>query len=249
MVRRLRSFAVLAGLFVAGVDCGAAEAQTPAVSAADVADTPPAAPARVAPATPAPDAPVPVVLSGARHVAMGHVKTYPYPVATLPGFEILPDGGSRLFVEITRAVNVEERRSERVLTYILKGTRVIYRNNENSLVTVHFNTPVTRARLLPSGGDLLFSVDLRADAAPAWKMVNEGDGTATLQVDFPKGNFLPAGEIDETSYGGARPASAPPPPPDGPGVAKPKSSRKAATRQSPPATPAPAPGNAQPTPN
>jgi len=248
MVRRLRSFAVLAGLFAAGVDCGAAEAQTPAVSAADVTDTAPSTPARVAPA-PAPAPPVPVVLSGARHVATGHERKYPYPVATLPGFELLPDGGSRLFVEITRAVNVEERRTQRVLTYVLKGARVVYRNNENSLVTVHFNTPVTRARLLPSGGDLLFSVDLRADAAPAWKMVNEGDGTATLQVDFPKGNFLPTGEVDETSYGGARPASAPPPPPDGPGVGKPKTPRKAASRQGPPATPAPEPANAQPTPN
>jgi len=248
MARRLRSLAVLGGLFVAGVSCGSAQAQTPAVSAADMADTPPGAAATVTPVAPAvaPAPPVPVVMSGVRPARTGHERTYPYPVATLPGFEMLPDGGSRLFVEVTRNVNVEERRTERVLTYVLKGTRVIYRNNENSLVTVHFNTPVTRARLLPSGGDLLFSVDLRADAAPAWKMVGGNDGGATLQVDFPRGNFLPTGEIDETSYGGPRPASAPPAPPDGPKATAPK--RRAANKQGPPpaAPPPPAP---QPPPN
>jgi hypothetical protein len=221
---------------------------------------PPSAPstaATVAPAVPMTPsaAPVPVVLEE-RTVHEGKVRTYPYPVATLPGFEMLPDGGSRLFVEISKTVNVEERRSERVLTYILKGTRVVYRNNENSLVTVHFNTPVTRARLLPSGRDLLFSVDLRADASPAWKMVAETDGSATLQVDFAKGSFLPAGDSDVTMYGGARPASAPPPPPSGPPPGQqPKPWHRGGGRGGgapPPVTgaaPAVSPSNAQPSPN
>jgi hypothetical protein len=33
------------------------------------------------------------------------------PVATLPGFEMLAEGGSRLFVELTQSVQVEERRA------------------------------------------------------------------------------------------------------------------------------------------
>lgn len=194
---------------------------------------------------------MPLVQSGARGNIANYMKKYPYPVATLPGFELLPDGGSRLFVEITRTVNVEERRTERVLTYVLKGTRVIYRNNENSLVTVHFNTPVTRARLLPSGSDLLFAVDLRADAAPAWKMVGESDGSATLQIDFPKGSFLPQGDIGDGPYVEPRPNTAPPPP----GIVQPKPWRKAASRQVPRTAPgtvvtgSPAPANAQPSPN
>jgi hypothetical protein len=113
---------------------------------------------------------------------------------------MLPEGGSRLFVEVSQTVGVEEKRAQRTLTYVLRGARVVHRNNENALVTVHFNTPVTRARLVPSGRDLLFSIDLRADATPAWKIVNESDGTATLQIDFPKGSFLPAGGVDETAY-------------------------------------------------
>jgi hypothetical protein len=125
---------------------------------------------------------------------------------------MLPDGGSRLFVEVTRKVDVEQRKAARGLTFVLKGARVVYRNNENALVTVHFNTPVTRARLLPSGRDLLFSVDLRADATPAWKVVSGADGGATLQVDFPKGDFIPAGGVQDPAADNAPPSAAPPPP-------------------------------------
>jgi hypothetical protein len=118
---------------------------------------------------------------------------------------MLPDGGSRIFVEVTRKVDVEERRTARVLTYVLKGTRVVYRNNENPLVTVDFDTPVTQARLLPSGRDLLLSVDLRADTAVTWKMVaGDSAGSATLELDFPKGSFLPTD--------GSVPVMPPPPP-------------------------------------
>jgi hypothetical protein len=129
------------------------------------------------------------------------------PVATLPGFEMLADGGSRLFVELTQSIAVEEKRASRTVTYVLKGAHVDRRNNENALVTVHFNTPVTRARLLPSGRDLVFIVDLRADATPSWKLVNAKDNSAILQIDFPKGSFLPAnGEADD-SLGGAPPSA------------------------------------------
>jgi hypothetical protein len=220
MARRLRGFAVLAGLFVSGVHCAAARAQAPPSSAQSSTDPPsdspsdPPPPSTAPPQTAPPAAPPPAPVEAAtpaelpaRPIPATRPRTYAFPVATLPGFEMLPDGGSRLFVEITRKVNVEEKRAARVLTFVLKGTRVVYRNNENALVTVHFNTPVSRARLLPSGRDLLFSVDLRADATPAWKMVtDEDDGSATLQVDFPKGSFLPTGALPDP------PSDNPPPP-------------------------------------
>jgi hypothetical protein len=123
---------------------------------------------------------------------------------------MLPDGGSRFFVEVTRRVDVQVRRAARVLRFVLKGARIVHRNNENALVTVHFNTPVSSARLLPSGRDLIFSVDLRAESEPSWKVVAEEDGSATLQVDFPKGNFVLA-----TASSPPSPASSASPPPTG----------------------------------
>lgn len=112
------------------------------------------------------------------------------PTATMPGFEALPDGGSRLFVQLTQPVQVEEHKAQGSLTYILKGAYVRQRNNLNSLVTVHFNTPVSRARLVPHGNDLHFVIDLRAaGAAPTWKMQAAPDKSAKLTIDFPKGDY------------------------------------------------------------
>lgn len=156
-------------------------------------------------------------------------------VATLPGFEMLPDGGSRLFVELTHTANVTERKDARSLTYVIQGAHVVHRNNENALVTVHFNTPVTRARLLPVRGDVVFSVELRADTASTWKLVDGPEGSSVLQIDFPSGAFIPAGEYTPGDPGlqvisgqgpGARvpiPASpgAPPGPPGPPAAAAP----------------------------
>ena len=112
------------------------------------------------------------------------------PLATFPGFEQLPDGGTRLFVQLNQAVPVEERRAQGSITYVLKGAHLRVRNDANALVTVHFNTPVFRARLAPSGNDLLFILELRAAATPTFKLTENADKTSTLQIDFPKGDFI-----------------------------------------------------------
>lgn len=112
------------------------------------------------------------------------------PLATFPGFEQLPDGGSRLFVHLTQTVPVEERRATGSVTYVLRGAHLRVNNDANALVTVHFNTPVFRARLFPQGNDLLFVLELRSAAAPAFKLQANQDKSATLQIDFAKGDFL-----------------------------------------------------------
>jgi hypothetical protein len=113
------------------------------------------------------------------------------PIATLPGFEMLADGGSRLFVQLTQNVPVDEKRSAGTVTYLLHGAHVAKHNNERPLVTVHFNTPVSRARLVPHGGDLAFVVDLRANVQPTFKVETAKEGGAILIIDFPKGDFVP----------------------------------------------------------
>jgi hypothetical protein len=123
--------------------------------------------------------------------ARAHAHRASGPVATLPGFELLPEGGSRLFVQMTANVQVAEKPVAGGITYVLKGAHILKRNNENALVTVHFNTPVTRARLLPVGGDLHFVVELRQNVKPTWKLVPAKDGAIVLQIDFPGGDYLP----------------------------------------------------------
>ncbi|HSO34661.1 MAG TPA: hypothetical protein VLT33_19135 [Labilithrix sp.] len=118
------------------------------------------------------------------------------PLATFPGFEQLPDGGSRFFVQLSQTVPVEERRAQGSITYVLKGAHLRVHNDSHSLVTVHFNTPVFRASLTPSGSDLLFILELRSAAVPAFKIQDNQDKTSTLTIDFPKGDFI-AGDGSE----------------------------------------------------
>jgi hypothetical protein len=144
--------------------------------------------------------PQPVNLARARRLGAGP------PAAVLPGFDSFADGSSRLFVELTKSVPIEERKAAGTITYVMKGTHVNVANNLHSLITVHFNTPVVRARLVPKGGDLLFVVDLRAAVAPTWKLSPAKDGAAILQIDFPAGSYLPG---DATAAPAAAPAPAP----------------------------------------
>jgi hypothetical protein len=113
------------------------------------------------------------------------------PIATFPGFEQLGDGGSRLHVNLDRSVPIEERRAAGSVTYVLKGAHLRVKNDANALVTVHFNTPVVRARLAPQGKDLLFILELRSAVSPTFKVQENPDKTSTLQIDFAKGDFLP----------------------------------------------------------
>jgi hypothetical protein len=113
--------------------------------------------------------------------------------AVVPGFELLGDGSTRVFVQMPKAVAYTTKVEPNKIVYVLKDLRVDKRNNYNPLVTVHFNTPVTSARLVPHGKDLWLIVALRAKAQPAVAVQAGKDGTSILQVDFPKGEYLPAG--------------------------------------------------------
>jgi hypothetical protein len=144
------------------------------------------------------------------------------PDALLPGFETLGDGSTRLFVLMSKPVQWEAKPAAGRLTYVLKGAHVDKRNNYNPLVTVHFNTPVASARLVPHGKDLWFVVDLRAQTTPTVSMDAAKEGGAMLRIEFPKGDYLPGGSSPPSpppastapappAIMSAAPAAAPPP--------------------------------------
>lgn len=171
------------------------------------------------------------------------------PVVNMPGFEQTGDGGSRLFVQLSQNVPVEERKAQGSITYVLKGASPRVYNNTNALVTVHFNTPVSKARLVPKGKDLLFVIDLRAAATPTWK-VNEGpEKTSVLTIDFPKGDFLPAAGAaasddaasTDAESGDSEGGEGAPPKPAKPKAAKPKSPPAPAKGRAPAGGAAPKP--------
>ena len=134
------------------------------------------------------------------------------PDALLPGFETLADGSTRLFVLMSRPVQYQVKAARGTLTYVLEDAHVDKRNNYNPLVTVHFNTPVTSARLVPHGRDLWFVVDLRAPATPTVTMDAAKDGGAMLRIEFPKGDYLPGQPAPPAPAPPASSTQAPAPP-------------------------------------
>jgi hypothetical protein len=131
-------------------------------------------------------------------------------VATYPGFTMLPDGGSRIFVQLSSAVDVQEQKSKGELAYWLKGASVPVHNNRNPLLTKHFNTPVVRAQLAPVRGGVRLLIALRATAAPVHRVRPIEGGGAVLEIDFPAGKY--AVEPPSASPSGDEQAPDGPPP-------------------------------------
>ncbi|WP_437727841.1 hypothetical protein [Sorangium sp. So ce861] len=106
------------------------------------------------------------------------------PVATFPGFRMLPTGGSRVFVQIHGGkVDVAESKAAGRLVYRMKGAGAI-QTNRFPLVTSFFATPVTQVQLVDQGNDLDMVIELRAQTAATYRVI-ETDQGMVLQVDFP----------------------------------------------------------------
>ncbi|MCC6556810.1 MAG: hypothetical protein IT372_27965 [Polyangiaceae bacterium] len=105
------------------------------------------------------------------------------PVATYPGFRMLPDGSSRVFVQVSPKVDVTESKAEGRLVYRMKGARAI-QTNQFALVTSFFPTPVGRVQLVDQGADLDLVIDLRIKTDSRHRVL-ETDSGIVVQVDFP----------------------------------------------------------------
>jgi hypothetical protein len=218
MMRIARAAALCAALAVApalAMAQGAGPAPTAsgdgsAAAPADTGAAPAASSATVVPATGYGWSPSPAPKHHVRAVRASNAQT---PDAVMPGFEMLADGSSQLYVELTKPVQYDTKTSRGAIVYVLKGAHADKRNNFNPLVTVHFNTPVTSARLVPHGKDLWFVVDLRASVQPSVTMDAAKDGGAVLRIGFPSGTYLPLQNV--------APAAAPTPPAAASGVPAP----------------------------
>ncbi|WP_437639689.1 AMIN domain-containing protein [Sorangium sp. So ce854] len=110
------------------------------------------------------------------------------PVATFPGFRMLPTGGSRVFVQIHGGkVDVAESKAAGRLVYRMKGAGAI-QTNRFPLVTAFFATPVTQVQLVDQGNDLDMVIDLRAQTEATYRVIDTEQGVV-IQVDFPP--FVP----------------------------------------------------------
>ncbi|HEY4120396.1 MAG TPA: hypothetical protein VGM56_21170 [Byssovorax sp.] len=119
------------------------------------------------------------------------------PIAWFPGFLRLENGTTRIFLEISKHVEITEHRAEGRVTYRLKGAGVPERVNRMPLVTAWFPTAIARVQLVPAGPDADLVIELKRPSESAYRVLDTPRGIV-LQVDFPP---LPGTE------------GAPPPPP------------------------------------
>ena len=111
---------------------------------------------------------------------------------TWPGFLLLDDGTSRLFLQTTGPVKYAIAEKSKQITLKLKNAKVHLRNNRNPLVTVHFNTPLDRAYLKKNRKSLDLVMELRQPATPRISQTVDSDGYHYLFIDFPPGNYPPS---------------------------------------------------------
>ena len=213
---------------------GPASAQEPAAPPppqAATAPTPPPAPPAAAPqrARPAPAAragrgrPAPPPKAKRVREVLPPDGT---PIASFPGFSRLDDGKTRIFVEVSRKVEVIETRGPGRLVYRLRGATVVQRTNQMALLTGFFSTPVDRVQLVQVGPDLDVVIELREATTPTY-LVTETPRGMVLWVDFPRSAGFgrddgptepgrPRAKRSTTSQtiGGSAPADDAPPPVD-----------------------------------
>ena len=108
------------------------------------------------------------------------------PYATFPGFRMLKSGASQLWVRVSKKVTVTVNQAKGRVTYVLTGARVYIRNNTHPLVTTHFSTPVSVARLERAKDGARLVVELRDSVRPTHRVVDGPGGTMLLMIDVPK---------------------------------------------------------------
>jgi hypothetical protein len=120
------------------------------------------------------------------------------PIATFPGFRMLPGGKSEVWVNLSKSVNVQVRRAPGRVVYVLNGAQVTIRNNMHPLVTTYFDTPLARARLAPEKGAAELVLELREKVEPSYRVAAGPGGTSVLEVTLPapKRNLVPADRIE-----------------------------------------------------
>ena len=103
---------------------------------------------------------------------------------TFLGYQGLGAGRSRVFVEMTQAVEVEVSRSGQVVEYKLLGASVPLKNNRNPLLLRDFSSSALSAVLVADKKAVRLVLTLRSAVTPTHRVVSRGKGAA-LEIELP----------------------------------------------------------------
>jgi hypothetical protein len=118
---------------------------------------------------------------------------------TWPGFQMRPDGSSRVFIQSTSPLTHAISQQGKLLFIDLGEAKVSGETNQFALYTRFFNTPVVRAQLKP-GKRVVLELELRATVQPSISSERAPSGFHFLYIDFPPGQYL--GAVANTSAAG-----------------------------------------------
>lgn len=110
-------------------------------------------------------------------------------LVTWPGFQMLPDGGSRVFVQTSIAVTPELKGDGRELDVLLRSVSLPRGNARRPLDTSFFNTPVKTVRAKPRKGGVVVEIELKTKVSPSVRTEKAPTGYYFVYLDFPAGNY------------------------------------------------------------
>ncbi len=108
------------------------------------------------------------------------------PLATYPGFRVLPNGVSELVLRVSKKVDVRMQKSNGRVAFVLPSVQVGVRNNTNPLITTHFETPLARARLVEHEDGAELVLELREVVVPKFSISEAPGGAMALLITLPR---------------------------------------------------------------
>jgi hypothetical protein len=112
-------------------------------------------------------------------------------LVTWPGFQMLPNGGSRVFVQTSVEVIPELKRDAGDNWQLVLPMMAIPSGNARLLLDTHFfNTPVKSVRALARAGGVVVLLDMRAKLKPIVRTERAANGYFFTYLEFPPGNFV-----------------------------------------------------------
>ncbi len=108
---------------------------------------------------------------------------------TWPGFMLMEDGGSRIFVQATESLKYIIKDKGTVIILSLRNAKVHLTNNRNPLVTTHFNTPLKRAYIKKRKKEIQLVMELKVSINPQISRMTDNDGYHYMFIDFPPGEY------------------------------------------------------------
>ncbi len=111
---------------------------------------------------------------------------------TWPGFQILPDQGTRIFLQATVPFTYSTETRGKTFIVSMGDVRIAGENNGRPLETRFFNTPVLRVSIKRVKKETQLVLELRSDIAPRVRTETGANGYFFLEIDFPPGQYIEA---------------------------------------------------------